>query len=151
SGGRSIIFAKSVSTYGGRRGAILASREFELPLNDRGLGMVAAIGDNAGLLASAGICRFADRGARHYGFRFASSANLAVICFPYYNPGSGERVTARLRRDNPEVDIDGKPQNKYILAYGDTRHLYFPPDARSLLTDVSVTVALVEAEKSALA
>src|SRR5262245_33937294 len=147
--GRRIFCSKSVRTYGGRRRSTVPNNELELTNGD--LKMFAAIGVDEDLVTCGGLCRLTCRGAREYGFRFASAANLEGICFPYYNPGSEERVTARLRRDNPEVDTDGKPQNKYILAYGDSRHLYFPPDCRILLSDQPTSVALIESEKSALA
>src|SRR5947208_1073431 len=118
------------------------------PLSPQYLEMFMAIGVDEDLLNQAGICRLEDRGAREYGFKFAAAADLSGICFPYFNPGSAMRVTARLRRDNPEIDAEGKPEHKYILAYGDSRHLYFPPDARLHLVDTSVTIVLVEAEKS---
>ena len=59
-------------------------------------------------------------------------------------------MTARVRRDNPEIE-DGKIKDKYISAYGDGRHLYFPPDARDKLQEPGTPIVLVEAEKSALA
>jgi Protein of unknown function (DUF3987)/Domain of unknown function (DUF3854) len=49
--------------------------------------------------------------------------DMAGIVFPYFDPNTGHRVTARLRRDNPEVE-DGKEKNKYISAYGDRKHLH---------------------------
>jgi len=102
------------------------------------------------LLANAGVRRVTDAEAFHlYGIRF--EGDKAGIVFPYLNPGNGDRWTARLRRDNPEVDSEGKPQNKYLCAWGDNRHLYFPPEASLLLGDVSVPVVIVEAEKSSLA
>ena len=60
-------------------------------------------------------------------------------------------MSARLRRDNPEVDIQNKPQYKYLSPYGDTRLLYYPPGAREKLADSTTPILLVEAEKSALA
>jgi len=56
----------------------------------------------------------------------------------------------RVRRDNPEFK-DGKPQGKYISAYGDRRHMYFAPDAWNQLDDPEAAIVLVEAEKSVLA
>jgi hypothetical protein len=41
--------------------------------------------------------------------------------------------------------------NKYILAYCDGRHLYFPPGAAALLEQSDMPIVLVEAEKSTLA
>ena len=75
---------------------------------------------------------------------------MSGIVFPYFIPGVGHRVTARLRRDNPEIE-DGKPKGKYIAPYGDSRHLYFPPDARAKLDGAETPIVLVEAEKSVLA
>jgi len=108
----------------------------------------AGVGED--LLRAAHVRRVTDAEARElYGMRFNS--DLAGIVFPYLNPENGDRWTARLRRDNPEVDPEGKPQNKCVCAHGDNRHLYFPPGAAALLSDVTVPVVMVEAEKSALA
>jgi hypothetical protein len=38
------------------------------------------------------------------------------------------RATCRLRRDHPEME-NGKPRDKYLSAFGDTKHLFFPPGA----------------------
>jgi len=101
------------------------------------------------LLDQAGIMRVTDREARD-NFGITGQGDMAGIVFPYYCPVKGHRVTARLRRDNPEIE-DGKPKNKYISAYGDRRHLYFAPDRGNWREDSSVPVILVEAEKSVLA
>src|SRR5439155_11712935 len=79
------------------------------------------------------------------------NGDLSEIVFPDFDPVTGNRVTARLRRDRPEVDSEGKPQNKYICPHGDNRHLYFPPGAEELIKDAAVPLVFVEAEKSALA
>ena len=89
--------------------------------------------------------RVTESEARDYGF--TGYGDRAGIIIPYIDPETARRVTARLRRDNPETE-NGKPKNKYISAYGDSRHLYFVPGI--VLNDDS-TVVLVEAEKSALA
>jgi hypothetical protein len=102
------------------------------------------------LLEAAGIERVSDREAREV-FGFRHRGNLAGIAIPYFLPWNGKyRVTARLRRDHPEME-KGKPKDKYISAYGDTRHLYFPPGARELLVFKGTPLVFVEAEKSALA
>ncbi|MGB7553724.1 MAG: DUF3854 domain-containing protein [Candidatus Korobacteraceae bacterium] len=75
---------------------------------------------------------------------------LPLTFTPYFSIASGQRVTARIRRDNPEME-DGKAKDKYISAYGDRRHLYFPPDAADKLKTAETPVVLVEAEKSCLA
>ena len=105
----------------------------------------------AELLATARTQRVTDREARDdYGIKAPPSRDMAGIIFPYFSPLTGKRVTARLRRDNPEIE-DGKPKNKYVSPYGDGRHLYFPPGAALKLQDGDTPIALVEAEKSALA
>lgn len=120
-------------------------------LNERDLQMFARIGVPPDLLEEAHIERVSDRDARErFGIKGPVSKNMAGIVFPYHSHVTGQRVTARVRRDNPEIE-DGKPKNKYMSAYGDGRHLYFPPDARSKLQNPSTPVVLVEAEKSVLA
>lgn len=57
----------------------------ELPLTSSDLEMFATIGVDEDILNSAGVCCLTERGTREYGFRFASSANLDGICFPYHN------------------------------------------------------------------
>lgn len=56
-----------------------------------------------------------------------------------------------MRRDVPDVDIEGREKNEYIFPYGDNNHLYFPPGVGDLLADPHVLVAFVEAEQSAFA
>jgi hypothetical protein len=101
------------------------------------------------LLEAACVERVTDREARDK-FGIVGSGDMSGIAFQYLDPATGHRVTARLRRDNPEIE-NGKPKNKYMSAYGDRRHLYFAPGAAELLADQEVPVVLVEAEKSALA
>jgi hypothetical protein len=74
---------------------------------------------------------------------------MSGIVFPYLDL-PGHRVAARVRRDNPEIE-GGKEKNKYICAYGDRKHLFFPPDAAKKLEDPETVIVLVESEKSALA
>ena len=101
------------------------------------------------LITRAGVERVTNHDARaKYGIR--SHGDLTGIVFPYFDPANGQRRTARLRRDNPEIE-NGRPKNKYISAFGDRRHLYFVPGCDELLLDIAVPVLLVEAEKSALA
>jgi hypothetical protein len=116
------------------------------------LDIFAPLGVGPELLEAQGICRVTDAEARaSWGIRYRADAVLSGIIFPYFDPVSEYRVTARLRRDCPEVDRDGKPKGKYLCPYGDRRHLYFPRGSGRLLADAAVTVVLVEAEKSALA
>jgi hypothetical protein len=112
--------------------------------------MFARLGIGPELLAAAGVCRVTDAEARElYGMQF--DGNLAGLVFPYPNPETGDRWTARVRRDSPEIDPQGKSKNKYISAYGDNRHLYFPPGAGALLLSDTTDVVIVESEKAALA
>jgi hypothetical protein len=114
--------------------------------------MFARLGVDADLLASAGVFRVTDIEARgQWGFQLKDAPDLSGIVFPYRDPESGDRLTARLRRDNPEVDSDGKPESKYLYAYGDKGRLFFPPGAAALLNEVTVPMVFVESEKAALA
>lgn len=76
---------------------------------------------------------------------------MAWVVFPYFSPVAGYRTTARVRRDHPEISADGKVKDKYILVYGDNRHLYFPPCTAEKLKHFDTTVVLAEAERFALA
>ena len=121
-------------------------------LTESDLGTFARFKIGPDLVAAAGVVRVTDIEARGiWGFRCEGASDLGGIVFPYFDPQDGHRVTARLRRDHPEVDKDGKAKNKYICAFKDNPHLYFPPDSSTLLSDRSVPVVFVEAEKSALA
>jgi hypothetical protein len=101
------------------------------------------------LLTRTGVRRVADAEAREL-LSSGHRGDLAGVVYPYGDPTTKQSVTCRVRRDHPEME-DGKPKNKYLSAYGDSKHLFFPPGASELLTDTSVPVVFVEAEKSALA
>lgn len=118
-------------------------------LRSSDLSIFERLGIPSELLVLAGVERVTDREAREkYGIM--GSGDMSGIAFPYVDPSDGRRKTARIRRDNPEIEA-GQPKRKYVSAYGDRRHLYFPPGARELLADPAVPIILVEAEKSALA
>jgi hypothetical protein len=120
-------------------------------LNERDLAMFEKIGVPTELLEAAHIERVSDRDARErFGIQGPPSKNMAGIVFPYYSHATGQRVTARVRRDNPEIE-DGNLKNKYISAYGDRKSLYFPPDAHYKLQSQGTPIALVESEKASLA
>jgi hypothetical protein len=103
------------------------------------------------LLTEAHVKRVSDREARdEYGITGPASNDMAGVVFPYFSLATGERATCRVRRDNPEIEA-GKEKNKYISAYGDRKHLYFPPGSAAKLQDPNTPIALVEAEKSSLA
>jgi hypothetical protein len=107
------------------------------------------LGIPADLLSDARVSRVDDREAKDsYGIQY--SGDKTGVVFPYYI--RNQRVTARVRRDNPELDLEGKPQHKYIAAWGDQRHCYFPPAfLDTAAADPNVKIVAVEAEKSALA
>jgi hypothetical protein len=141
---------RCASEIEGQKGGAMTGNTAPQALSESDLKMFARFGIEPFLLAEACVRRVTDVEALDsYGIRF--DGNKAGIVFPYLDPMGGARWTARLRRDNPETDSDGKPENKYLSAWGDNRHLYFPPNAGKLLADVSVPVVVVEAEKSALA
>jgi putative DNA primase/helicase len=120
-------------------------------LRERDTEMFARIGVPFDLAETAHVERVSDADARErFGIQGPVSKDMAGIVFPYYSHVTGRRVTARVRRDNPEIE-DGRPKNKYVNAYGDARHLYFPPDAWEKLQTPSTAIVLVEAEKSSLA
>jgi hypothetical protein len=104
------------------------------------------------LLAEAGVVRCNTKQAERLGFIAHPGADLAGILFPHSDE-SGVVKNARLRRDHPERDSEGKPENKYLYLpkAGHEHLLYWPPGARELLKDPATEILLVEAEKSALA
>jgi uncharacterized protein (DUF927 family) len=120
-------------------------------LTSADLAAFSRLGVRPQLLLQAGIQRVSDVKAREkYGILGPATSDMSGILFPYFSITTGARVTARIRRDNPEIE-DGKEKNKYISAYGDRKHLYFPPQAAAKLRDAEMPIVLVEAEKSALA
>lgn len=125
-----------------RRGGPVSLTTADLALHLR-------LGIPSELLAAAGVHRVTDREARNL-LTSRHSGDLAGVCYPYNNPLTGDTQTYRVRRDHPEME-GGKPVAKYLSAYGDAKHLYFGPGSGPLLTEISTTVVLVEAEKSVLA
>jgi uncharacterized protein (DUF927 family) len=102
------------------------------------------------LLSRAGVRRVSDAEARlDFGIKGSAHKDMSGIVYPYYHLKTGYRVTARVRLDNPEFK-DGKPQGKYVAAYGDSRHLFFGPGAGQQLQDPESSTALVESEKATL-
>jgi Domain of unknown function (DUF3854) len=98
------------------------------------------------MLEAAGVRSITDLEAREmFGVHGHNSADLGGILFPYLSPVTGERVGGRIRLDTPLLD-----GGKY-LGEQNCRHFFFPPDVKGVLSDLSVPVVIVEAEKSALA
>jgi hypothetical protein len=118
-------------------------------LSNSDLSLFARIGVPIDLLRRAGIERVTDQEARER-CGIIGEGDMGGIAFPYFSPIDGVRRTCRVRRDHPEME-SGKPKKKYVVAYGDRRHLYFVPGCAKLVSEPSVPVVLVEAEKSALA
>src|SRR5437667_12669433 len=95
----------------------------KLPPSD--LEIFSDLGITAELLNQARIERVTDREAREkYGI--VGYGDMSGVVFPYMDPMTGHRWSARLRRDNPEMEW-GKPGNKHISAYGDRREPYLLP------------------------
>jgi uncharacterized protein DUF3854 len=128
-----------------------ASRTQSIPLTSGHVELFTSPGVGLELLVASGVRSVTDQEAREFGFELSSASSLVGILFPYLDPVSGQRVTARLRRDYPDVSPSGKTERKYLSPYGDNRHLYFGPGAPATLTDTAVSAVFVEAEKSALA
>lgn len=113
--------------------------------------MFGRLGIGPELLAEARVRRVTDAQAREdYGIIAEATADMSGVVFPYFSPTTGRRTTARVRRDHPEA-AEGKVQRKYMIPFGDPRHLFFPPGAAAKLLQPDLPVVLVEAEKSALA
>lgn len=119
-----------------------------LNLQPNDLTAFAKLGISEATLAAAQIQRVTATEAAEFGITNSNGGVIAAgIIFPYFSAITGKRVTARLRRDN--LAADG---GKYVCAYGDRRHLYFPPqECKPLLADLTIPVVIVEAEKSVLA
>jgi hypothetical protein len=106
----------------------------------------------AELLVEAHVERVTDLCARDdsHGIKADGHIDCAGVWYPYFSPVTGKRTTGRLRLDQPITDGKGKP-HKYLLPWGDPRHLYILPRHVPLLDQKDVRVVLVEAEKSVLA
>jgi hypothetical protein len=97
------------------------------------------------LLDTAGVRRATDCEVRGLlGINGRNGQDLSGIVFPYRDPRAGHVVSHRVRLDVP---LDGQ---KYLSAQG-CRTLFFSPIRGEELTDTSIPVVIVEAEKSALA
>jgi Domain of unknown function (DUF3854) len=131
----------------------ISSPQPQLNLTAQDRQMFARLGVDECWLVAACVFRVTDQEVRAYGFNLSrangsTDTDLSGVLFPCVNPETGDRTTARLRRDRPDV-IEGRQKNKYVSAWGDNRHLYFPHGSGQLLKDASVLVVFVESEKSA--
>lgn len=98
-------------------------------------------------LLAAVASRVNDREARDQ-LGVKHTGDLAGVLYARLDPETGGARGYRLRRDHPEVE-HGRPINKYLSSC-DKPAFFFAPDVAPLLLDLSVSVVLVEAEKSAL-
>jgi hypothetical protein len=82
------------------------------------------------------------------------AGNYAGIAFPYYDPLTGNITCFRLRRDQPDlVQKQDRivEQGKYLGAFGDHNHIYYPPFIPPLwLEDTTIPIIFVEGEKKTL-
>jgi len=122
------------------------------PLTKADKKMFASLRIDPKLLEAAGVCRVSTQQAQNLGFHFTRNADLSGIFFPYAD-ADGAIQNGRIRRDSPEMDSNGEPENKYISMpkRGHLRLLFRPPGAAEALNDPEAQILLVEAEKSALA
>jgi hypothetical protein len=84
------------------------------------------------------------------------SCDCAGILIPYYWPGEPGAFNYRLRRDHPDFKYNeqgkAKPDKKYLGPPKSANRLYVPPGVTlDQLSDPSISIALVEGEKKALA
>ena len=82
--------------------------------------------------------------------------DCAGMLIPYYWPDEPGPFNYRLRRDNPEwtegKDGKPKPDRKYLGPPKSGNRLYIPPGVTvAQLQDITITIAIVEGEKKALA
>ncbi len=102
------------------------------------------------LLKAAGVRQGTDSEVRELlGVSGRSGQDLSGIVFPHCDPRDGRVLGHRVRLDIPIRGPDGREQ-KYLSEQG-CRCLFFLPLTSDELNDVSISVVLVEAEKSALA
>ncbi|MFL6354087.1 MAG: DUF3987 domain-containing protein, partial [Bryobacteraceae bacterium] len=78
------------------------------------------------------------------------------ILIPYYWPGENDPREYRLRRDHPEMEVNGKgerkPKDKYLSPSGARNMLYFPPGIDpAWLEDPKMSIVLTEGAQKALA
>lgn len=102
------------------------------------------------LVQVAGVECVTDAEARsRYGIKAARNRDMSGIAFPY-TALTSDLTGCRIRRTNPEI-INGKPDNKYMMAPKPARGLYNLPGAKEQLKNLETPAVLAEGEKSALA
>ena len=84
------------------------------------------------------------------------NGNCAGIAIPYVLPGSSAVREYRLRRDQPDMEIDSrgqvKPKQKYLSPPGRGNMLYFAPGTTDLqLRDATLPLIITEGEFKTLA
>jgi len=96
-----------------------------------------------------GICSVTDSEAREvYGIgRSRKGRDMSGMLFPYIDPETRRPTSYIVRRDRLAEDEDPK-KNRYVAAYGNRPHPYFPPDTILALKDPETVICMVEAQKS---
>jgi predicted P-loop ATPase len=84
------------------------------------------------------------------------SGNYSGVAIPYFLPGSTAVRDYRLRRDHPDMEIDGhgriKPKQKYLSPPGRGNMLYFAPGVTDAqLRDFTLPIIITEGEFKTLA
>ena len=84
------------------------------------------------------------------------SGNYSGVAIPYFFPDTGEVREYRLRRDHPDMEIDGngqvKPKQKYLSPPGRGNMLYFAPGVtEAQLRDMALPLIITEGEFKTLA
>src|SRR5437870_12200204 len=100
------------------------SKGYKQPLTHADLAEFARFGIDQQLLLDAGVHRVTDLEARAQ-YCLTRVGDMSSVVFPYNDPVSGDRVSARLRRAHPEMDANGRPEAKHLSPLGDSRHIYF--------------------------
>jgi hypothetical protein len=95
-------------------------------------------------------------GARMFGRKTTAYHDYAGVIFPYFWPGEEPAREYRIRRDNPDQEMqpDGeiKETAKYLSPPGASSLLYFPPDVDpTWLDDQTMPKIICEGEKKTLA
>jgi hypothetical protein len=129
------------------------SKKIQLrPLTKQDLKLFASFRVDKKLRDEAGLYRVDNQNARAVGFWFDPAQDLSGVVFPYLDLAKRE-FNARVRRDNPERDANGKEVAKYLSKpSGTQRGLYWSPGARKLYAEHPTwEIVLVESEKAALA
>jgi putative DNA primase/helicase len=119
-------------------------------LTARDLAMFESLRIPIEVLAEFQVSRVTDPEARECLSINGRAGDMQGLKFPRFHYLTGQICGYSVRRDNPEIE-NGKPRRKYLHSYADRNHLYSIPGSHAQLTDASLPVVLVEAQKSVMA